>query len=213
MYKKRVFPAIARLFAGVVAAAVAVYYITRWIADPEAKNIIWSVLFSVAGLVLIITGLSDTIRTLQFNKLVDKSGVKVKKEKRKTVGDFFKGIGKAIASFFTSIGNEFKDIVVTFTQGDWKTKLSYIVMGFGSIARGQVLRGILFLLFEIVFIAYMFIAGGYWLSMLPSLGLQGPVKEYDAIYDAYVTHYYDNSFKILLYGVLTIFFIIAFIYT
>ena len=86
-------------------------------------------------------------------------------------------------------------------------------MGFGSIARGQILRGILFLLFEIVFIFYMATAGVKWLAMLPSLGKVGPTKEYNEILDTYVTTYHDNSFKILLYGVLTIFFIIAFIYT
>ena len=87
-------------------------------------------------------------------------------------------------------------------------------MGFGSIARGQVLRGILFLLMELIFIGYMFLAGGHWLAQLPSLGTQGPEKNiYDPILDQYTTVYHDNSFKILLYGVLTIFFIIAVIYT
>lgn len=111
------------------------------------------------------------------------------------------------------IGNEFKDIYVTFRDGDWKTRLSFIVMGFGSIARGQILRGLLFLLFEAVFVAYMLTAGGYWLAMLPSLGHVGPHEEYNLVLDAYTTVYGDNSFKILLYGVLTLFFVIAFIYT
>ena len=59
----------------------------------------------------------------------------------------------------------------------------------------------------------MILSGGYWLSMLPSLGKVGPSEEYNEILDAYTTTYHDNSFQILLYGVLTIFFIIAFIYT
>lgn len=130
---------------------------------------------------------------------------------------FFKNLGLKILEFFRKCGlgiaNEIKDLVTTFTNGDWKTKTSYLVMGFGSIARGQILRGILFLLFEIVFIGYMILTGGYWLSMLPSLGLKGPTEEYNVLYDAYVPTYNDNSFKILLYSVLTIFFIIAFIYT
>ena len=68
-------------------------------------------------------------------------------------------------------------------------------------------------MFEVVFIGYMILAGGYWLSMLPSLGKVGPTEEYDFVLDAYYTVYNDNSFKILLYGVLTIFFIIGFVYT
>ncbi len=125
----------------------------------------------------------------------------------KAIGNFFVKCGKSIA-------NEFKDIGLTWKNGDTKTRLSFFIMGFGSIARGQVLRGILFLLMELVFIGYMILAGGHWLSMLPSLGVQGPEKNiYDPILDQYTTVYHDNSFKILLYGVLTIFFIVAVIYT
>ena len=127
----------------------------------------------------------------------------------KKIGQFFK---KAALG----IGNEFKDIFRTFVEGDWKTKLSYLVMGFGNIARGQVLRGILFLLLEVVFIGYMILMGGYYLSMLPSLGKVGPHTEMQLIPgvgEIETTVKGDNSFKILLYGVLTIFFIIAFIYT
>ena len=129
------------------------------------------------------------------------------------IGRFFKKIGIAIKDGVLKFIAELKDIGVTFVHGDWKTKVSYVVMGFGNIARGQVLRGLLFLLFEVVFIFYMITTGGYWLSMLPSLGKQGPESVYDPIYDTNTTMYHDNSFKILLYGVLTIFFIVAFIYT
>ena len=134
-----------------------------------------------------------------------------------SVPGWFVRLGKGIVNFFVTcakaVKNEFADIFTTFVHGDWKTKLSYLFMGFGSIARGQILRGILFFLFEVIFIGYMVLYGFYWLSMLPSLGKQGPTKVYDPIYDTYTTQYYDDSFKILLYGVLTIFFIIAFIYT
>lgn len=129
------------------------------------------------------------------------------------IWNFIKKIGKGVANGVRAIGSEFKDIWQTFVNGDWKTKLSYLVMGFGCLARGQILRGLMFLLFEIVFIVYMIFAGGHWLAMLPTLGTKGPTVEYNALLDQYVPTYNDNSFKILLYGVLTIFFIIAFIYT
>ena len=124
----------------------------------------------------------------------------------KTIGNFFKKAGLTVA-------NECKDIVATFREGDVNTKVSYLIMGWGSLRRGQILRGILFFLFEVIFIAYMVTTGSYWLSKLGTLGTQGPTEEYNAIMDQYVTTYHDNSFKILLYGVLTIFFIVAFIYT
>lgn len=131
---------------------------------------------------------------------------KLKKEKTKKP-NVFKKIWVALKSFFVSIPIFFKELVMTFVEGDWKTKVSFFIMGFGSIARKQVLRGILFLLMEIVFIWYMIASGGYYISKLNSLGTVQPKLE-----DGTIT-YGDNSFKILLYGVLTIFFIIAFIYT
>ena len=129
------------------------------------------------------------------------------------IGHFFAKAGRGIAAGARALGREIADIGSTFVHGDWKTKTSFLVMGFGNLARGQILRGVLFLLFEIIFIGYMVLTGGYWLSMLPSLGKEGPTETYNEIFDTYTTTYHDNSFKILLYGVLTIFFIIAFIYT
>jgi len=90
------------------------------------------------------------------------------------IANKFKKIGLAIGTGIVKVFKELKDILVTFIDGDWKTRMSYLVMGFGCLARGQILRGILFLLFEIVFIAYMVLTGSYWLSMLPSLGKVGP---------------------------------------
>ena len=125
-----------------------------------------------------------------------------------SIGRFFKNLG-------LGIGREFKDVFLTFKNGDWKTKSSFLVMGLGNIARGQILRGLLFLLFEVVFIFYMVIpaGGAYWIKMLGSLGLEGPSKGYDEVLDQYTLVPHDNSFRILLYGVLTLFFIAAFIYT
>ena len=68
------------------------------------------------------------------------------------VVNFFKNIGLTVVNVIKGIGAEAADIWFTFVNGDWKTRVSYLVMGFGSIARGQVLRGILFLAMEIIFI-------------------------------------------------------------
>ena len=140
------------------------------------------------------------------------------------LGSFFKAIPRFFVRLFKKIGlffvkialkiaDEFKDIFRTFVKGDWKTKISYFIMGFGSAARGQILRGILFFTFEGVFIFYMIITGGHWLGQLGTLGTVGPEEVYDELYDQYMPVYHDNSFRILLYGVLTIIFILAFIYT
>ena len=161
-----------------------------------------------------------------MKQLTDLEYLRLPKGKRllHRVGHFFASIPRGIVNGLVSLGRGIKkaavslrddiaDIITTFREGDWSAKASFLVMGTGNIAHGQWLRGLLFLLFEVVFIVYMITGGTYWLSMLPSLGKQGPTLEYDPIYDIDVVTYHDNSFKILLYGVLTIFFIIALIYT
>lgn len=132
---------------------------------------------------------------------------------------WFKNLGikiwNQLKRFGLFVAHDTVDLVNTFKNGDWKTRLSYLVMGFGSAARGQVLRGLLFFVFEAVFITYMCLpqGGGYWLSMMPSLGKVGRSKVLDPELDVYYYQDGDNSFRILLYSVLTIFFVIAFIYT
>jgi len=118
-----------------------------------------------------------------------------------------KGLLLWVAGLFKSIGRFLMDLVRTYVQGDWKTKVSYTVMGFGSVARGQWMRGILFFLFQTVFNLYTWFFGRTYLGKLATLGTVETAKK------GRVTVYGDNSFLILLYGVLTIFFIAAFLYT
>ena len=73
----------------------------------------------------------------------------------RAIGNFIIAIGLFFKKLGLGIANEFADIFLTFKEGDWKTRASFLVMGLGSIARGQVLRGLLFLLMEVVFIFYM----------------------------------------------------------
>ena len=124
----------------------------------------------------------------------------------------FKRLGIKIGLFFKNlvfgIGRWFKNLGVTFVKGDWKTKVSYFVMGFGNISRKQILRGLLFLFFQIIFILYIALFGGKYLSKLYILGTKETTFTPDGMELPG-----DNSFNILLYGVLTLFFIVAFIYT
>ena len=125
----------------------------------------------------------------------------------KTILNAFKGLIAWFVGIFKGIGAELYDIFDTYRKGDWKTRVSYTVMGFGSCARGQWLRGILFFLFQTVFNVYLFCFGGSYLAKLATLGTVETTKV------GRKTVYGDNSFLIMLYGVLTIFFIIAFLYT
>ncbi|MDE5721627.1 MAG: sugar ABC transporter permease [Clostridia bacterium] len=95
--------------------------------------------------------------------------------------------------------------------GDWKTRTSFIVFGFSQLLRKQWLRGILFLVFELVFILYMALFGGQYLGLMGSLGTtESYMVEDEYGYGKYVTG--DNSLLILLYGLLTILFICVFVY-
>ena len=76
------------------------------------------------------------------------------------IAKFFEFLASCIKKGLQGVRNEFVDIYLTFKEGDIKTKLSFVIMGFGSIARGQVLRGLLLLLFEVVFIVCMMFGGG-----------------------------------------------------
>ncbi len=138
---------------------------------------------------------------------------------------WFANLGKGILSFFKTCGlgikNEFCDIGSTFKNGNWAVKLSFFIFGFGNFYYGQILRGILFLLFEIVFIGYMLVPSGgiYWLmkgNWFRTGATIGTVQgsfQYNAIYDTDVWVAGDDSVKVMLYGLLTIIFIFAFIYT
>ena len=53
-----------------------------------------------------------------------------------------KSAGSKIAGFFKWIGNDIKEIGVTFKDGDWKTRLSFVIMGFGPLMRKLYARGI-----------------------------------------------------------------------
>lgn len=144
---------------------------------------------------------------------------------------FIKSIPSKLKNFFIyifllfkkialKIINEIKDFFMCFIKEDYKIKLSYFIMGFYFFSKKKILKGLLFLLFEIIFIVYMLMYGFFYISKLASLGDVAVTKvpvEVEILPGisqiVYETKYIDNSFKYLLYGVLSIFFIIAFLYT
>ena len=115
-----------------------------------------------------------------------------------------------IQNMFSNIGKNVKEIGATFTEGDWKTKVSFLIMGFGQLMHKQLLRGIVFLAVEILFIYYMISFGAKYLAGIPTLGTTATYVDKSGVVS--VTVYGDNSFLILLYGLLTIFVIFAFIF-
>ena len=87
------------------------------------------------------------------------------------------GLILTVVNLVKAFGAEIVDIVNTFIKGDWKTKVSFVVMGFGSFFRGQYFRGILFFLFQTVFNMYMLFFGGAYLSKMGTLGTLETYRE------------------------------------
>lgn len=102
------------------------------------------------------------------------------------------------------VGNVFRTIGTTFVQGDWKTKISYLILGFGPLMRGQIVKGLAFLLMEGGFIWYLKAFSAKYLTKFSTLGTVATQKVKRK------TVYGDNSFLILLFGLLTIFAILFF---
>ena len=112
-----------------------------------------------------------------------------------------------IANFFKGIGSGLAEIGTTFVKGDWKTKVSFLIMGFGPIMRGLLVRGIALLACELGFIWYMVSFGWQYVSKLDTLG----DVETHMDPDTFLTTYGDNSFLILLYGILSVVILALFI--
>ncbi|MDE7453224.1 MAG: sugar ABC transporter permease [Clostridia bacterium] len=136
---------------------------------------------------------------------------------------FFKGIPLLFLNFFKvtipnaakKVGLGFKNFGLTIYSaaryGDWKTRMSFLVFGFSQFARKQWLRGLLFLAIEVVFILYMSLFGWQYLGMLGTLGTKETYYYENAMgFEVRVAG--DNSLLILLYGLLTIIFILAIVY-
>ena len=127
--------------------------------------------------------------------------------------NMIKKVGLLIKKGILVVVNIIKTIILTFIKGNWKTKVSYVILGFGNFTKGQKLKGILFFVFQLVFVIYMLLYGIHWLSQMDNLGEVLLRNEYNPITDTYDDIPGDNSFKILFYSLLTICFIIAYLAT
>ena len=120
--------------------------------------------------------------------------------------NYLQKAGSAIANFFKWIGEDLKEIGITFKEGDWKTKVSFLIMGFGPLMRKSFARGIAFLGLQVAYIYYLVSFGWGYLKDIGTLGTRTAGFNDDG------TRYYgDNSFLILLYGLLTIIITLAII--
>lgn len=146
----------------------------------------------------------------------------------RAIGNFFKIVVYFIKTFFVAVGKGFKNYGIRFSKGDAGTKLSYIIMGAGSMMHKQIGKGLIFLASEIAYIYFMATFGINYLSKMYSVGVQ--VDEAGKMVDGvigkeramYTQNFLgvesisnldtlDNSNQVLLFSVMTIIVTIAFI--
>ncbi len=95
-------------------------------------------------------------------------------------------------------------LISIFMQGDIFTKLSFVIMGLSNIVRGQVVKGLLFLLFEVSYFAFMISTGFYYLGKMVTLGTKQQGMVFNEAIGIYEMTPGDNSMLILLYGVVAL---------
>ncbi len=123
-----------------------------------------------------------------------------------------------IAGFFLGAGKSIADFTVGFIRGNLLTKLSYFIMGTGHIFRGRLTRGLIYLASEILFVLYMIFFGGNYLVLCFENfilgGNVGRVETHEGVWNDDLGYAPvvegDNSFHIVLYGILTVFVILFF---
>ena len=93
-------------------------------------------------------------------------------------------------------------VLNAITKGDIFTKLSMVIMGLGCMVRGQVMKGICWLLVEVAYIYYMVASGAAAITALPGLGDSAQKEVWDEAQGVYIYEAGDNSVTILLYGVI-----------
>ena len=92
--------------------------------------------------------------------------------------------------------------------------LSCLIMGFGNFAVGQVIKGLIWLAIEVIFIGYMVlpeVGGFHWLGMMPSLGDRETQEIWNDELMIYEYIQGDNSQQILLYATATLVAIVLFV--
>lgn len=108
-------------------------------------------------------------------------------------------------------GNVFSFMKKAFLEGDLKTRLSFLILGYGNILHKQVVKGLLFLAIEIAFLIFMVQYGAGAIGDLWTLGETQQGWVYNETLGIDVLQDGDNSMLILLYGVASVFVVLGFL--
>lgn len=102
--------------------------------------------------------------------------------------------------------NIFKNLILAIKDGSYMTRLSLPFMGFGQLVRGQIGKGLLYMLTQLAFTLYLIFFGGRYVGHLFSgnLGTKLSGERWNESLQIFEKIKGDNSFLILLYGVVSI---------
>lgn len=141
-------------------------------------------------------------------------------------GGFFRGLFNGVKNFFKSIplklrrlgkklASPFSFLVDAFRKGTWQLRTNFLVLGFYQLTHNQIIRGALYLLYEVVFIWFMIVMGVPYLAKIHNLGSLSESSSFlsNPSVSSTITENLpgDNSFTVLLYCIITFILIIIFI--
>jgi arabinogalactan oligomer/maltooligosaccharide transport system permease protein len=98
------------------------------------------------------------------------------------------------------------------TKGDFKTKLSILIMGSGSLLRGQWIKGLFYLGVEALYLNFILTFALPYFKQLGTLGTAVKYEIWNADLEIFEYVQGDNSMLILLFSLLSIFITIGFLY-
>ncbi len=140
------------------------------------------------------------------------------------IAGWFRNFGRSFVGFFRKIptnlkkfGRKIADGFVrfgrNFAEGDAGVRCSYFIMGSGAFAHGQIVKGLGYLAIELLFILYMAFNGVGSLAGLVTLGTNFTYTYYDVDLGTGIEVNVpgDNSMLFLLYGVVAVVVVVAFI--
>ncbi len=103
-------------------------------------------------------------------------------------------------------GGIVKTLKGAWKEGGYATRLSFLIMGFGQIAGGQIGKGVFYMLIQLLFTLYLLFFGGEYIFHLFSgkLGSKLSGEQWNEQLQVFEKIKGDNSFLILLYGVVSL---------
>lgn len=122
-----------------------------------------------------------------------------------------KAFGRWIARCARELWDVLRELCAALRHGDLSVKGSFLLMGLGCLCHKQMVKGLLYLLAEGLFIAYMALFGWEYLAKFGTLGTAVKRQVWDEELQIYVYEQGDNSMLILLFGVLTLLLIALFL--